>query len=290
MPSRSDLGDLVLPLFVTLEQFYCGAIRHVQVNTKELNKAGYCLLQETFEVYVPRGAPDGHRVTFAGKVTTGDVVFVLQEMIHPLWSRQGSHLFVKQNITLRQALTGRVVIEHLDGQKLLVRTAEVLAPREKLDAEAEWSRFDGMDSMPGQDAATLKTGDIEACKELCRCNGWFGFTYWEDRAYFRSQDRQSLLRNKRPSSGSILFIRPEVSNLQAMEIELRATGFGASSTPSWTRACRRCRRCRRRRRSGLEGICSCCCRSSGPPCTARWARRFHSTRASLGQLSASCAF
>ncbi|CAJ1440643.1 unnamed protein product, partial [Effrenium voratum] len=65
-----------------------------------------------------------------------------------------------------------------------------------------------------QDAATLKTGDIEACKELCRCNGWFGFTYWEDRAYFRSQDRQSLLRNKRPSSGSILFIRPEVSNLQ----------------------------------------------------------------------------
>ncbi|CAJ1353016.1 unnamed protein product, partial [Effrenium voratum] len=67
MPSRSDLGDLVLPLFVTLEQFYCGAIRHVQVNTKELNKAGYCLLQETFEVYVPRGAPDGHRVTFAGK-------------------------------------------------------------------------------------------------------------------------------------------------------------------------------------------------------------------------------
>ena len=46
--------------------------------------------------------------------------------------------------------------------------------------QAPWSRFDGMDAFPGQDAAVVKTGDLQACKELkkrhaaicchaCRC-------------------------------------------------------------------------------------------------------------------------
>jgi len=32
--------------------------------------------------------------------------------------------------------------------------------------QAPWSRFDGMDAFPGQDAAVVKTGDLQACKEL----------------------------------------------------------------------------------------------------------------------------
>eukprot|EP00434_Breviolum_minutum_P016984 symbB.v1.2.014983.t1/scaffold1107.1/size155946/17 len=88
--SSRSRSDLLLPLDVPLEQFLHGAIRHVQVNRKELQKAGYRVLQDTFEILIPCGAPDGHRVTFPNKVTSGDVIFVLQELAHPTWTRSQS--------------------------------------------------------------------------------------------------------------------------------------------------------------------------------------------------------
>lgn len=42
--------DVILPLHVPLEQLVCGAIRHIQVNRQELKRAGFTLLQDSFEV------------------------------------------------------------------------------------------------------------------------------------------------------------------------------------------------------------------------------------------------
>lgn len=67
--------DVVVPLAVPLEQFVVGARRQVQLDVAQLPRA---LRQETFEVHVPVGAPDGHQVRFPGAAGGGDVVFVLQ--------------------------------------------------------------------------------------------------------------------------------------------------------------------------------------------------------------------
>eukprot|EP00913_Durusdinium_trenchii_P033697 g31545.t1 len=66
-----------------------------------------------------------------------------------------------------------------------------------------------MDAFAGQDATIIKTSDLESCKEFCRRNGWSGFTYWENAAYFRAQDRTALLENQTPTRGCILFVCPE---------------------------------------------------------------------------------
>ncbi|CAK9106391.1 unnamed protein product [Durusdinium trenchii] len=191
-PSARRSRDVILPLHVPLEQLVCGAIRHIQV-------------------LIPRGAPDGHRITFTGKAGPGDVIFVLQELPHPTWARRGADLFVKKSISLYEALAGSpLVIEHLDGQKLLVhaRPGEVWDPRDE-ELDHKWLRFDGMDAFAGQDATIIKTSDLESCKEFCRRNGWSGFTYWENAAYFRAQDRTALLENQTPTRGCILFVCPE---------------------------------------------------------------------------------
>lgn len=227
---NSKASDVFLPLYVPLEEFLCGAIRHVKVNAEELRKAGHILLQDTFEVLVPKGAPDGHRVTFQRKVRGGDVIFVLQELAHPTWKRHGCHLLLEKTISVTQALTGsKIVIEHLDGKRLVVE-----CPGEMWDLrpveEAEWLRFDDFDAFAGQDAALLKTGDLDACKDVCRRNGWSGFTYFENRAYFRAQDRSALLETKKRSPGSILFVAP--GNTQKLQRCILNAGMPELSRPT----------------------------------------------------------
>ncbi|CAE7837963.1 DNAJ1 [Symbiodinium sp. CCMP2592] len=194
-------SDVVLPLPVSLDQLYCGATRRVRVQAEQLKRIAKKLWQDVYDVKIPCGAPDGHRVTFKDKVCGGgDVVFVLQEMEHKTWDRQGCNLFIQQSISLREALLGcELVIEHLDGRRLLVRSkpGATLVPK-----------------CSEEDAGTAKTGDLESCKEICRRHGWAGFTYWEDKAYFRAQDRSMLLKHRRASRGSILFVRPQAKQMQ----------------------------------------------------------------------------
>lgn len=57
--------------------------------------------RKILEVDVPRGAPDGHRITFAGEsdqdpnLPAGDIVFVVSEKEHPLFKRRGADLIME---------------------------------------------------------------------------------------------------------------------------------------------------------------------------------------------------
>lgn len=242
-PQSGDGGranDVLLPLSVTLEELFSGALRRVTVNRKLLKREGCSLGRDMFEVRIDKGAPDGHWVTFHGQsggLGPGDVSFVLQEKRHPCWRRSGLDLYTERTISLLEALTGfRMVIEHLDGRKLVVqsRPGEIVRPRNLLpSAEAEWCRFDNTDAFAGQDAGSMRTGDIEACKEACRQRGYGGFTYWEDTAYFRSQARESLLAKKRHARGSTLFVCPDpVASAQLrMQRAVRGEGMPCFENP-----------------------------------------------------------
>merc|ERR1719261_2371407 len=94
-------------------------------------------VQETLEVHVPKGAPDGHKIHFSEKADeipdgeAGDVVFVLQEQPHPEYKRKGDDLFLERTISLSEALCGFAMeLDPLDGRKLIIKSVpgEVIKP------------------------------------------------------------------------------------------------------------------------------------------------------------------
>jgi DnaJ family protein A protein 2 len=93
--------------------------------------------REILEVFIDKGAYHGQKITFANKadeapnMEPGDVVFVVQEEPHPVFTRKGEDLFIKKSITLVEALTGfQMVVTHLDGRKLIIknRPGEIIKP------------------------------------------------------------------------------------------------------------------------------------------------------------------
>jgi len=94
--------------------------------------------REVFDVFVEKGSPDGHKITFHGKADEGeghepgDLVVVVKQRDHPRFMRKGADLYLEKDISLSEALTGfRLVVPHLDGRKLVVKSkpGEVLQPR-----------------------------------------------------------------------------------------------------------------------------------------------------------------
>jgi len=61
----------------------------------------------------------------------GDVLVILQQEDHLVFTREGIDLFVKKTITLQQALCGfSFAFEHLDSRKIKVvcKPGDVLSP------------------------------------------------------------------------------------------------------------------------------------------------------------------
>merc|ERR550514_617385 len=94
-------------------------------------------VQETLEVHIPKGAPDGHKVHFSEKADeipdgeAGDVVFTLQEQPHADYKRKGDDLFIERTISLSEALCGFAMeLKTLDARTLIIKTApgDVIKP------------------------------------------------------------------------------------------------------------------------------------------------------------------
>ncbi|CAE8644913.1 unnamed protein product, partial [Polarella glacialis] len=101
------------------------------------NSASMKTVREVLEVFVEKGSPDGHKIVIRGKADealgceAGDVIVVVRQQEHPRFMRKEADLYLEQEVSLAEALTGyRLVIPHLDGRKLVVRSqpGEVLRP------------------------------------------------------------------------------------------------------------------------------------------------------------------
>jgi len=71
----------------------------------------------------------GQKVVFHGEadeapdIVPGNVVVILQEQKHPLFRREGRHLLLTKELSLRESLCGfEFTIQHLDGRRLLVKS------------------------------------------------------------------------------------------------------------------------------------------------------------------------
>jgi len=79
------------------------------------------------EVQVQKGMQHNQKITFRGEgdqqpnVETGDVVIVLQQLEHDMFTRKGDDLHMSMTVGITEALCGfKIPIKHLDDRELLV--------------------------------------------------------------------------------------------------------------------------------------------------------------------------
>lgn len=93
----------------------------------------------TLQVVVPAGARSGQTIAFPGQGDSeptpsgaslaGDVIVLIREQEHKRFVRKGHHLWLKQHISLVEALTGfDLYIPHLDGHIVHLRSNDVITP------------------------------------------------------------------------------------------------------------------------------------------------------------------
>ncbi|CRG83702.1 DnaJ protein homolog xdj1 [Talaromyces islandicus] len=105
--------------------------------------------KKMLEIYIPRGAKEGDKVTLEGEADQvpdqepGDIIFHLEEVEHPVFRRAGPDLTADLQITLAEALAGfsRVVVKHLDGRGIEIThpktPGDILSPGQVLKVPGE---------------------------------------------------------------------------------------------------------------------------------------------------------
>ncbi|KJE89879.1 heat shock protein DnaJ family protein [Capsaspora owczarzaki ATCC 30864] len=90
---------------------------------------------DLLSVDVERGMPDGHRITFPREgdqhpdITPGDIIITLRTVPNKRFRRHGNNLYMKETITLLEALTGfERSIKHLDGRTITIQRTAVTQP------------------------------------------------------------------------------------------------------------------------------------------------------------------
>lgn len=102
--------------------------------------------RKILEIYVEKGVPNRHKIVISGEADQkvgeipGDVVFVVEEQKHDVFSRNGADLMMTKNITLYEALTGfQFSMKHLDNRELIIRneSGQITRPNDIKCVEGE---------------------------------------------------------------------------------------------------------------------------------------------------------
>merc|ERR1719409_2137312 len=182
-------------------------------------------VQETLDVHIPKGAPDGHKIHFSEKADeipdgeAGDVVFVLQEQPHADYKRKGDDLFIERDISLSEALTGFAMdLPHLDGRKLKITSApgEVIKPVSfdplaESNDESLWDQFENCDCPSLDNAAVAETEDLNVCKKAVskgqlKGKGIGCFVQRGGKTVFKQCTTEEAMAAKTTSRGAKLYV------------------------------------------------------------------------------------
>jgi len=123
----------------TLEDLFLGAEKKIKISRKTYDKKGFMTpLEKILDVKLMPGWKGGTKITFAGEgdevvgSQPGDLVFVVVEKPHPVFTRNLNDLVVNKKVTLLEALTGATVsCTLLDGKKFELEIKEVIKPGQK---------------------------------------------------------------------------------------------------------------------------------------------------------------
>merc|ERR1719356_155949 len=184
--------------------------------------------REVLEVHIQKGSTDGHKIPFREMADehpdadTGDVIFICKQQEHPVFKRKGADLFIEKKISLVEALCGfQMDITHLDGRKLLIKTApgEIIKPMDRNfdpmaeeDSKTEWEVIEDADCPSVDNVAQADTTDVDTLKKACETQlkrkgiDVGAFVVDGQRAYFKQCTRAEALAAKKTRKGSTMYI------------------------------------------------------------------------------------
>jgi DnaJ family protein A protein 2 len=131
------------PGMVQQMQVVCPSCKGKGEIVKDADKCTQCRgekvekTKKTLEVFVEKGMTNGNKIVFQGEsdqapgVEPGDLIFVVVQKKHELFTRQGNDLIIEKTITLHEALCGfQFAIPHMDGRTLVVKSTpgEIIKP------------------------------------------------------------------------------------------------------------------------------------------------------------------
>ena len=111
---------------MSLEDLYNGKSHDIDIGSPYSRDAG-----KSVQVHIPRGSSSGQRIVLSGEIdfaasdTPGDLVFILSQKPHPVFTRKGVDLAMELTISLEEALCGFCKkIRHLNGTDIWVTSAQ----------------------------------------------------------------------------------------------------------------------------------------------------------------------
>lgn len=110
---------------VTLEDLYNGATQDVLVTAPSTERRK----PKSVEVHIPKGSISGQSIVLSGEMdfandTPGDLIFVVSQRPHPVFTRKGHDLAMEMTISLEEAICGlKREIRHLDGSNVWIASA-----------------------------------------------------------------------------------------------------------------------------------------------------------------------
>jgi len=116
-------------------------------------------VKKTLEVFVEKGMSNGNKITFHGEsdqapgVEPGDLIFVVVQKKHDLFTRVGNDLIIDKTITLFEALCGfQFTIPHMDGRILVVKSepGEIIKPDDSRSIAGEGMPIKGNPLVKGK--------------------------------------------------------------------------------------------------------------------------------------------
>ena len=127
---------VVRDLPVALEDIYNGASKRMKIKRTIYSQSGSSRQEdEIVEIDIKKGWKAGTKITFPKKgdqrpgAYAADVVFVIKDKPHPVFTRDGSDIKYKAPVTLKQALLGAdLQIPTLKGESVLLRMSDVIKP------------------------------------------------------------------------------------------------------------------------------------------------------------------
>ncbi|KAG4381539.1 hypothetical protein GLYMA_15G171300v4 [Glycine max] len=120
----------------TLEELYKGTAKKMKISREIADASGKTLpVEEILTIDIKPGCKKGTKITFPEKgneqpnVIASDLVFVIDEKPHPVFTRDGNDLVVTQKVSLEEALTGYIIhLTTLDGRVLKIPINNVIHP------------------------------------------------------------------------------------------------------------------------------------------------------------------
>uniref|UniRef100_A0A6N2KE10 J domain-containing protein n=1 Tax=Salix viminalis TaxID=40686 RepID=A0A6N2KE10_SALVM len=120
----------------SLEELYKGATKRMKISRDIADASGKTVqVEEILTIDIKPGWKKGTKITFPEKgneqpnTVPADLVFIIDEKPHPLFTRDGTDLVVVQKISLAEALTGYTVhLTTLDGRNLTIPVNTVIHP------------------------------------------------------------------------------------------------------------------------------------------------------------------